>query len=336
MSGFVWSTRIGLAFAAAGSAVGLGNFLRFPGQAYVNGGGAFLIPYIICFFLVAIPLCWLEWSLGRLGGEKKRHSCAGIFDVLIENRLVKVLSGALSVLIPAGIYSYYALVQSWCLAYFFVFSGVISVGEISEVGNAKNLFESITKSTENGFNLSFPLACLVLTVALNALVILRGFINSIEKFCTYAIPLMAVCAFIILFRVLTLGTPDPSVPDRNVWNALGFMWNPRGVNGESWFASYFNPQVWLAAFGQVFFSLSVGFGILMHYASYVKRKEDIALTSFAASATNGSAVLSLFRSYSFFLERILIPTALLALDLSRCLLCLIKCHLATFLAHYGF
>ncbi len=70
---------------------------------------------------------------------------------------------------------------------------------------------------------------------------------------------MAVCATVVLVRVLTLGTPDPALPDQNVANGLGYMWNPN-------FAALAAPQTWLAAAGQIFFSLSVGFGVIINYA----------------------------------------------------------------------
>jgi SNF family Na+-dependent transporter len=77
-----WGSRIGIILAVAGSAVGLGNFLRFPGQACQNGGGAFMIPYFISFLLLGIPLCWIEWTLGRYGGQFSHGSLPGIFDAV--------------------------------------------------------------------------------------------------------------------------------------------------------------------------------------------------------------------------------------------------------------
>ena len=64
-----WGSRIGVVLAAAGCAVGLGNFLRFPGVAARNGGGAFMIPYFVAFLFLALPLCWMEWAMGRYGGR---------------------------------------------------------------------------------------------------------------------------------------------------------------------------------------------------------------------------------------------------------------------------
>ena len=77
-----WGSRVGLVLAMAGNAVGLGNFLRFPAQAAQNGGGAFLIPYLISFVLMGIPLLWVEWAIGRHGGRFGHHSAPGMFDRL--------------------------------------------------------------------------------------------------------------------------------------------------------------------------------------------------------------------------------------------------------------
>jgi len=69
-----WGSRIGLILAIAGNAVGLGNFLRFPVQAVQNGGGAFIIPYLVSFLIMGIPLLWVEWGIGRYGGVRGHHS----------------------------------------------------------------------------------------------------------------------------------------------------------------------------------------------------------------------------------------------------------------------
>jgi SNF family Na+-dependent transporter len=92
-------------------------------------------------------------------------------------------------------------------------------------------------------------------------------------------PAMAVCAIIVLIRVLTLGTPDPSTPNQNVVAGLGSMWNPE-------WEELADAQTWLAAAGQIFFSLSVGFGVILNYASYMKKKDDVVLSGLTASATN--------------------------------------------------
>jgi SNF family Na+-dependent transporter len=119
----------------------------------------------------------------------------------------------------------------------------------------------------------------VIAVGLNIFLVFRGLKGGIEKFCSYALPVMAVLSVVVLIRVLTLGTPDPAHPDQNVINGLGFMWNPK-------FSELAHFDTWMAAAGQIFFSLSVGFGVILNYASYLKKKDDIALSGLTASATN--------------------------------------------------
>ena len=119
----------------------------------------------------------------------------------------------------------------------------------------------------------------VIAFALNLYFLVRGLTRGIEAFCRWAIPAMAVCALIVLARVLTLGTPDPALPDQNVASGLNFMWNPD-------FAALGNFQTWLAAAGQIFFSLSVGFGVVINYASYLRENDDVVLSGLTSSATN--------------------------------------------------
>ena len=88
-----WATRLGVILAVAASAVGLGNFLRFPGQAAQHGGGAFMIPYFVALLLLGIPLGWAEWTLGRYGGLRGFNSAPGIYSVIWRHPLAKYLGG---------------------------------------------------------------------------------------------------------------------------------------------------------------------------------------------------------------------------------------------------
>ncbi|MBU0573956.1 MAG: sodium:calcium symporter, partial [Candidatus Margulisbacteria bacterium] len=97
-----WGTKLGIILAVAGSAVGLGNFLRFPVQAAQNGGGAFMIPYFISFLILGIPLMWIEWAIGRHGGLFGHGTAPFIFTRLSKNRVVKYL-GTIGVFGPVVI-----------------------------------------------------------------------------------------------------------------------------------------------------------------------------------------------------------------------------------------
>ncbi|MGC9328217.1 MAG: sodium:calcium symporter, partial [Candidatus Hinthialibacter sp.] len=123
-----WSTKIGVILAVAGSAVGLGNFLRFPGTAVQNGGGAFMIPYFIAFLVVGIPTCWAEWIMGRRAGRLTGLSSApGLFGALTRGSKLRYV-GSLGLFIPLVIYLYYVYIESWCLAYaFFTLTGKLNL-----------------------------------------------------------------------------------------------------------------------------------------------------------------------------------------------------------------
>ena len=113
-----WGSRVGLVLAMAGNAVGLGNFLRFPAQAAQNGGGAFLIPYLVSFVLMGIPLLWVEWAIGRHGGQYGHHSAPGMFDRLGRYRWLKYL-GVFGIFTNLTVAAYYCYIESWTLAYVF-------------------------------------------------------------------------------------------------------------------------------------------------------------------------------------------------------------------------
>lgn len=275
-----WGSRVGVILAVAGSAVGLGNFLRFPGQAASHGGGAFMIPYICALLLLALPIGWAEWAMARHGGEKGFHSGPAILGLIGRGRVARYL-GVLSVLIPLVVYMYYVYIEAWCLRYAWEYlTGSVHLsGDLaSQTAQAKTFFAETTGTDENGvFNMSAVFWAIVVTI--NIVLVYRGLKGGIEKFCSFALPAMAILAVIVLIRVLTLGTPDPAYPDRNVVNGLGYMWNPD-------FSKLGDFETWLAAAGQIFFSLSVGFGVILNYASYLKKKDDIALSGLTASATN--------------------------------------------------
>ena len=87
----LWNSKTGLILAMAGNAIGLGNFLRFPVQAAENGGGAFMIPYIISFFIIGIPIMWVEWAMGRYGGSKGHGTTPSIFALLWNHPIARVI-----------------------------------------------------------------------------------------------------------------------------------------------------------------------------------------------------------------------------------------------------
>ena len=114
--------------AVAGSAVGLGNFLRFPVQAAQNGGGAFMIPYFVSLVFLGIPLMWIEWTIGRYGGLFGHGTAPGVFQTLWQrNRFIKYF-GVIGIFGPVVIFIYYTYIESWLLGYaVFALSGKYAV-----------------------------------------------------------------------------------------------------------------------------------------------------------------------------------------------------------------
>ena len=282
-----WGSKLGVILAVAGSAVGLGNFLRFPGQAAQNGGGAFLIPYFCALFLLGIPIGWAEWAMGRYGGKKGFHSATMIMGVIGKGRFPRYL-GLIGILIPLGVSTYYMFIETWTFGYFLKYlTGGLGIDPAASIeaqtAVANAFYDQYTGAAGDGSLFSregLPtLLSWVFVFGINIYFVYRGLSKGIEKFVSWAMPVMAICALIVLIRVLTLGTPDPMKPDQSVLGGLGYMWNPN-------YAKLGDFKTWLAAASQIFFSLSVGFGVIINYASYMKRNDDVALSGLTASATN--------------------------------------------------
>ena len=207
-----WGSKIGVILAVAGSAVGLGNFLRFPGQAAANGGGAFMIPYFISFLLVGIPICWAEWTMGRYGGKFGFNSSPGIFSVLWKRGFSKYL-GALAMLIPIVIYMYYVYIEAWCLAYAVQYAtGGLDLGK--NPAGYQRFFTEFTGIEGNGKVFSDGIQPIfwffVATFLINFVFIYRGLNKGIETFCKIAMPLLILAAIGVVVRVLTF--PEQPLP----------------------------------------------------------------------------------------------------------------------------
>ena len=275
-----WGSRLGIIMAVAGSAIGLGNFLRFPAKAASNGGGAFMIPYFVSLFLLGIPLMWIEWTLGRYGGGFEHGTAPGIFhSVWQKNRFIKYF-GVIGIFGPLVIFIYYTYIEAWTLAYSF-FSLCGKYVTISDQATMKIFLSGFQGLEQNQFfsNLLPAYLFFLLTFIANIWVIYYGIKGGIEKLCKWAMPLLFVFGFVLLIRVVTLGTPDLAKPSWNIFNGFGFLWNPD-------FTALKSAKVWLEAAGQIFFTLSVGIGVILTYASYLSKGDDVVLSGLTAASTN--------------------------------------------------
>ncbi|MBU1652338.1 sodium-dependent transporter [bacterium] len=275
-----WGSRLGVILAVSGSAVGLGNFLRFPVQAASNGGGAFMIPYFLAFLFMGIPLAWVEWTIGRYGGMRGHGSAPGIFHVLSGRKRWAKYLGVTALLGPISIFFYYCYIEGWTLAFsFYSLMGKYShITDPQQMGAFLSGFQGV--ESNSFFSVIWPAYFSFLIVfVINFYFIYRGVTKGIEKLNKIALPIMLVIGLILLVRIMTLGAPSPDHPEQNFFNGLGFLWNPD-------FNALKDASVWLAAAGQMFFTLSVGMGSIMAYASYLRAQDDVALSSLTANSTN--------------------------------------------------
>jgi SNF family Na+-dependent transporter len=273
-----WASRVGLVLAMAGNAVGLGNFLRFPAQAAKNGGGAFLIPYLVALVVMGLPLIWVEWAMGRYGGQHGHHSAPGIFQVMGRSRLWKY-AGVLGLWSCLVIAAYYLYIESWCLAYagYSLFGGFTG----KNPAQVQEFFNTLTGEKENhiiAISL-WGMGIFAVCIALNIFILSRGLARGIEFVCKIGMPLLLLFATALAVRGLLI---DPATdPNAKVspMEGLNFVWQPK-------YDSLADPAVWLAAAGQIFFTLSIGMGTIHCYASYLRDTDDIALTGASAGFTN--------------------------------------------------
>lgn len=211
-----WASKLGLVLAMAGNAVGLGNFLRFPMQAAKNGGGAFMIPYVVAFLLLGLPLMFVEWSMGRFGGGKGHATLPGIFGCIRESKFFRWL-GVFGIWIPLFIASYYVFIESWALGYSF-FSFIQPWGEPTQINltNFFNAYTSYSPKTTGTFMLAYLI--FLVTISINSYILYKGISKGIEKVAKIMMPALFIFAVILLIRVITLGTPNPGISEGEVRN----------------------------------------------------------------------------------------------------------------------
>jgi NSS family neurotransmitter:Na+ symporter len=297
-----WQSRIGVVLAMAGNAIGLGNFLRFPGKAAANGGGAFMIPYFISLILMAIPVMWLEWAQGRFGGIRGHGTTPGIFQSMWKSPVSKYL-GVLGLFIPTVILIYYTYIGSWTLGY-----GICSLLDWLPKVNLSSLHpdmgsQEISKLILHPFEefrntytgipdgeflrvQSFTYAVFVFVLLSSIWVLARGISRGIEVIAKIAMPILFIFGVVLVIRVLTLG--HPVTEHYGSMNGLAFLWEPKWFierDGREVFV-LLDVQTWLEAAGQVFFTLSLGFGAIQCYASYLRENDDVVLSGLATTSTN--------------------------------------------------
>jgi SNF family Na+-dependent transporter len=266
-----WGSRVGLILAMAGNAVGLGNFLRFPVQAIQNGGGAFIIPYLVCFLLMGIPLLWVEWAMGRFGGRQGHHSTPFILHSMDPRRALWKYIGVFGIFTNIAVAAYYCYLESWTLSYVWHSITGSFNGQSSE--QVAGFFgDYVSLSTWE------PVFFWMLCLLLNTWILAQGLSGGVEKVAKVGMPLLILFGIFLAVMGVTLKAGEHGAVNDGTLG-LNFLWTPD-------YSSIWSAKVWLAAAGQIFFTLSVGMGSIHCYASYVKKRDDIALNAMSAGWMN--------------------------------------------------
>jgi len=260
--------------AAVGSAVGLGNVWRFPYVCYENGGGAFLIPYFIALFTAGIPLMILEFTVGHWARKSPPQAFKKI------GRKYEWI-GWWTVLIPFVVAIYYVGVMSWCFSYM-IYSLDLRWGV-----NAENFFFKtflgMTSKPEILGDIRIPIFIGLIVVWFFIFFILYKGVKRIGKVVALTVPIPTILLIILTIRGLTLP---------GAMEGIAYYLTPD-------FSKLTDAGVWLAAYGQVFFSLSLAQGIMITYASFLKKKSDITNNAFITSlADAGTSFLAGFTVFS--------------------------------------
>ncbi|RZG67890.1 MULTISPECIES: sodium-dependent transporter [Acinetobacter] len=256
-----WSARSGFILAAIGSAVGLGNIWRFPYVAYENGGGAFLVPYLIAIFAAGLPLLFLDYAVGH----KFRKAPPTAYKKLMNSEAL----GWWQVMVTLVIGIYYASVLSWAGSYMYY-----SIGQQWGANTEDFFFKSYLANGE-GLAMGFVPTLffgLVIVWAVVMFILYGGVRRGVELANKIFMPLL-----VILFSILVI-------------QAIRLPGAAEGLNAfftPNWDAMT-NYKVWLAAFGHIFFSLSVGFGIMLTYASYLNKKANMTGSGVVVALANSS------------------------------------------------
>lgn len=258
-----WGSRAGFILAAVGSAIGLGNIWRFPAVAYDNGGGAFFIPYLIALLTAGIPILIMEYTLGH----KYRGSAPLTFRKI--NKRFEWF-GWWQVFISFVISTYYAVIVAWAICYAY-FSFTLAWGSDTE-GFLFNQYLNISNAGEIGSFVPNVLLPLIIIWVFALFVLLRGVKKGIELANRIFIPLLVVLFLIIVIRAVTLD---------------GALLGLQAFFEPNW-DKIFSGEVWVAAYGQIFFSLSIAFAIMITYASYLPKKSDITNNAFIVGFGNSS------------------------------------------------
>lgn len=251
-----FSNKFGVIAAAAGSAIGLGNIWRFPYLAGENGGGAFLMLYLLFILAIGVPVMLSELLIGR----KAQLNIFGAFRKLAPGSYWPLV-GMMGVGAAFMILSFYAVVAGWTLEYTFYAIGNEFAGESPE--GIKAIFDELKAASWR------PVVFMLLFMALSAFIVRSGVQKGIERYTKVLMPLLLVILLGLIFRSLSLD---------GAMAGVDFLFRPD--------FSKIDANTVLEALGQAFFSLSLGMGVMATYGSYIKKKESLGKTAISVSLTD--------------------------------------------------
>jgi NSS family neurotransmitter:Na+ symporter len=251
-----FSSKFGVIAAAAGSAIGLGNIWKFPYIAGENGGGAFLIVYLFFIVLIGVPVMMSEFIIGR----KAQQNVFGAFRQLSKSGFWKII-GIMGVLAAFFILSFYGTVAGWTIEYL---SLAIKNGFAGHTSG-----EFVTMFNDFSTHPYKPVLLQLIFMVLTALIVIGGIKKGIEKYTKILMPLLILIILYLDIRALSL---------KGGFAGVQFLFQPD--------FSKLTPQCLIDALGHAFFTLSLGMGVLMTYASYFQKDTNITRTSINVAAAD--------------------------------------------------
>ena len=252
-----FGSRFGALVAMAGSAVGLGNLWRFPYLVGENGGAAFIIVYIVLCFVICLPIFISEFIIGR----RSQKNAFAAFRDLSGGSAWKWI-GFSTVITPLIVLSYYSVIGGWAIEYLFK-SLTFSFTQVGSQSGFSTMFSDYVSSTWS------PIIAHTLFIFATALIVVVGIKGGIEKFSKVMMP-------ILFFLVIAIAVYSVMLPGAKA--GIEYLFHPD--------FSKLTGKACAAALGQAFFSLSLGFGTILTYASYVSKKENIMFQSVATAASD--------------------------------------------------
>ncbi|MFN4185153.1 MAG: sodium-dependent transporter [Hyphomonas sp.] len=274
-----FSSRFGFIMASVGSAVGLGNFWRFPYTAGENGGGAFIVIYILCVALIALPLLMAEYSMGRKSGMSAIEGVQSLARAESKSQNWGIVSwiGSLTAFF---ILTFYMVISAWLMAYVIQAIGGNLHGTTAEE-SGQNFLNTIGQGEHPLNSKWYILMLLGLFIVANVIVVGRGVKAGLERAATILMP---------LFFVMVLVVVGFSLANGDVARTVAFIFEPK------WEDVGF--KTFLAALGQAFFSIGVGVGLMITYGAYLDRKTDIPKSS--AIVVGSDTFVALIAGFAIF------------------------------------